>query len=246
MASDPTHQREFDKFQWLWSELDQAKEIIASSQPDSSQQANTTWWWNSWGLASVFALIAAVLLAGFAHYQSVRPVFEKTLATVARQRLESTLPEGSKLALNFDSHAKVIFYRNQREVSLFRGEAFFDIAHDEERPFLVLAKDATIRVLGTRFNVQVTPEDVRVSVLGGRVEISKKDHSSQPLILTAGDAAQLSARFTRFTVAPADVGAWRAGQVIFRDRPLAEILKEVGRYRAEPIVLATDKLAERR
>jgi transmembrane sensor len=245
LDSSPQCRREFDAFQSVWSDLDQVKDAVAPEK-HLPPAANSWLRWQTWSPAAVCALLIAVCIGLFYHYQSAHPIFTKALATSVRQRIESTLPDGSKLALNVNSQAQVTFYRDHRAVSLSRGEAFFDVAHDEERPFAVRTKNGTIRVVGTQFNVQIASEDVRVSVLRGRVEVSGSNDKRPPVPLVVGEAAKLSERVTRFAVVASDIGAWRAGQVIFRNQPLAEVLKEVGRYRTEPIVLASDTLGKRR
>jgi transmembrane sensor len=245
LESNPDHRREFDRFETLWSDLDRARAVMAGdaihcrTAESRSGRGKTARW--------VMALATIVLMAMGSpyYYRSVQPVFQKSLVTAPRQRLESTLTDGSKLALNVDSRVQVVFFRDRREVSLTRGEVFFEVARDTERPFLVHARDITIRVLGTAFNVYLASDDVRVSVHEGRVEISEGNKEAQKLVLEGGQAVKLSESTSRYAVKASDVGAWRSGQVVFRNQPLPEVLKEVGRYRSQPIVLANAELGER-
>ena len=246
LKSNPDHRREFDVFESLWSDLDQAKDAMAADSPDSRYAESRSMRWKTSQWVASCALLALIVMGLIHYYRSVQPVFQKALVTGSRQRLESTLPDGSKLALNIDSRAAAVFFRDRREVLLTQGEVFFDVTQDAERPFLVRARNINIRVLGTAFNVYLTPDDVRVSVNEGQVEIIGGTEGNDRLVLKGGQAVKLSESVTRYDVEAPDVGTWRSGQVVFRNQLLSEVLKEVSRYRARPIRLAGADIGERR
>jgi transmembrane sensor len=118
--------------------------------------------------------VAAILLISFGLYFAAKMFLippkqiELTSTTVV---VKDTLPDGSRVSLN--SHTKLIypekFSRKKREVKL-TGEAFFEVLHDAERPFIIEAGKAMIKVLGTSFNVKAyTGTDIEVSVKEGMV-----------------------------------------------------------------------------
>src|SRR6185437_3039429 len=82
-----------------------------------------------------------------------------------------TLADGSVVTLNTESQIKVDFYDQSRSLKLRKGEAFFRVAHDTNRPFLVEVQDAIVRAVGTQFNVKIAPRDTVVSVLDGVVKV---------------------------------------------------------------------------
>jgi ferric-dicitrate binding protein FerR (iron transport regulator) len=104
------------------------------------------------------------------------------------ERQHLVLPDGSQVWLNAGSRltydAAAIRTAARREVEL-SGEAYFDIAHDEARPFLVKSGQMQIRVLGTAFNVRAYPgeKDIETSLIRGSVEVRLKDRPDDVYIL---------------------------------------------------------------
>lgn len=154
-------------------------------------------------------------------------------------RLTVALPDGSSVELNSGSSLR---YRrsfawlpgvraHERAVELV-GEAFFDVEPDV-RPFRVEAGEASVRVLGTRFNVRArrstTEESVRVEVEEGRVEVWSS-RSSSGVILSAGEAVRVPSRSGSLapeTVLAERIGTWREGGLTVVDEPLSAVLREL-------------------
>jgi transmembrane sensor len=167
-----------------------------------------------------------------------------TYATgVGEQRLV-VLKDGSRVRLNTDTRVAVRFAGGERRLTLRRGEAFFEVAHDPARPFLVDAGAADVRALGTRFDVRREPGAVQVVLVEGSVRVRRDDSAdawtlkpSQQLTVRKGDGARL---------AEADAGratSWTSGRLVFRDTPLGEAVAEVNRYAPRKVVLADPALA---
>jgi transmembrane sensor len=130
-----------------------------------------------------------------------------------------TLDDGSTVWLNGDSRLRVDFTAPTRRVVLERGEAFFKVAHDTSRPFVVDAESQRITVTGTQFDVRRAPESVEVSVTEGHVNVdsaASPDESGQPV-------TALSA-FRRRTCHPGR-GTWHA------DRAQGCLARGSGLYR---------------
>jgi ferric-dicitrate binding protein FerR (iron transport regulator) len=96
----------------------------------------------------------------------------KTVITADTQVASQVLPDGSAITLNKGSRLTYANVNNTREVSL-KGEAFFDVAKDENKPFVIKANDVTIRVLGTSFNVKTQNGATSIIVESGAIEVSK-------------------------------------------------------------------------
>lgn len=103
------------------------------------------------------------------------------------QRLVN-LEDGSKVWLNKNSILTIPqnFEDKERQVRLF-GEAFFEVVHDEKRPFTVLNKSTKIQVLGTSFNVRANEERVRVGVKNGKVDFRLRKDEAKSLVLKEGE-----------------------------------------------------------
>lgn len=148
-----------------------------------------------------------------------------------------SLADGSTLELNTDTVVKTHINRWRRSVELVRGEAYFSVVHEESRPFEVKAGGGVIHDLGTAFDVRVQPERVLVAVDDGSVRVEARDSR----VLVAGQqlAYTRSGEFMHVAETPIhDLTAWRRGMVVFRDRPLHEVLDELGRYRDIHVRLA--------
>ena len=123
---------------------------------------------------------------------------------------------------------------NVREVEL-RGEAYFDVHHDTERPFLVRAGGAAIRDLGTTFTVRATGErGVRVAVTSGSVSLAPTEADQRSgIVLQPGNAGTLGADgrtlVERGGAVETDT-AWTRGRLVFREAPVATVRAELRRW----------------
>src|SRR5690606_23273169 len=125
----------------------------------------------------------------------------------------------------------VVFTGNERSVSLI-GEAYFEVAHDPERPFKVVAKGSVIQVLGTRFNVSAFEDDPQMitTLLEGAVNVSK---NKQHVVLKPGEQAIVDESVEEIHHSQVDVRAvmaWRNGYFRFDNEPIEGIIKKISRW----------------
>lgn len=157
-----------------------------------------------------------------------------------------TLADQSRVTLDADSAIAVDFSRGQRHIQLRRGAGFFSVTHTGE-PFVVEAQGGQARVLGTQFEVRLQPAGAQVTVLSGRVGVSADKGVAQQ-ILTAGQQvayASGSAQPLHAVDSEAQL-AWHQGWLNYYKAPLADVVKDLGRYYPGRIVLLNDELAARR
>jgi ferric-dicitrate binding protein FerR (iron transport regulator) len=141
------------------------------------------------------------------------------------------LDDGSVITLNADS--KLIYPRefdqNERRVKLI-GEAFFDITKDPNKVFIINAKDAEVKVLGTSFNINAATNKVEVLVKTGKVQFSSINKPGNKLILISGDFASLQESNLEKIVSRDDnYLSWKTRQMIFRNTKLQEVAKVLNR-----------------
>ncbi|MEJ2186762.1 MAG: FecR domain-containing protein [Gemmatimonadota bacterium] len=139
-----------------------------------------------------------------------------------------TLQDGSLVKLAPASRLRTAFSASERGVTL-QGRAFFAVAHDAARPFIVRAGGADTRVLGTRFEVAQTDSGVRAIVVEGVVALSNKKGSVDVPAGSLGQATGGRAPTVRRTD---DVYAyldWPEGVMLFQATPLAEVARELER-----------------
>lgn len=154
-----------------------------------------------------------------------------------------TLSDGSQLELNLNTDLTFSNYKDERRVTLKQGEAFFSVSHDVSHPFVVRAGEGEIRVTGTRFNVWMYQDQVRVNLVEGSVLVtSNRALSGDGLRL--GPAMQ--ARFQHGDYMPqisqtyaSDTSlSWRDGKLVLDNLALSEALPLINRYLNKPLELA--------
>jgi len=165
---------------------------------------------------------------------------------VGEQRLVR-LEDGSRLRLDTDSQVRVRLGAAERRLELVSGQAFFEVAHDASRPFVVRARDTRITALGTRFDVSRTASGVEVTLVDGKVRVDGAAAGSQAS-WTLKPGQQLATSVDRATpiVRTVDAGvatSWTTGRLVFRGVPLAEAIAEVNRYSPRKVVLEAPDLA---
>jgi transmembrane sensor len=140
--------------------------------------------------------------------------------------------------LNTDTALRVSLRRDVRRVTLLRGEAFFEAAHDAARPFIVTADHAEVRAIGTKFDVRRDPQAVRVTLLEGRVQVASET-APHPAILTPNQQLTVTRRGVSAPRAadPAEAAGWTTGRLTFHGVPLADAVAEANRYTRRRIVL---------
>ena len=151
------------------------------------------------------------------------------------------LSDGSKVTLNTDSQIHVRLETAERVVKLDQGEAFFEVAKDAQRPFVVEMGDKRVTAVGTQFVVRRDHDEIRVVVTEGRVLIESRGmlHRSAATPVEAGEAAQTrenSVLVDRPEQAQIErLLSWRTGYISFHNTPLAEAVSDFNRYNTRKI-----------
>ena len=125
-------------------------------------------------LIAIAASALIVALGGAAWWQSLRyPLYNTDIG----ERRSITLADGSTVDLNARSKLRVEFSKNERRVELLDGQALFQVAKDHTRPFIVASGEATVRAVGTQFDVNRKSGGTTVTVLEGRVAVYSTAHA---------------------------------------------------------------------
>lgn len=197
------------------------------------------------GAMAVTSLVLACA-AGWYGWQYSHSIYSTEVG--AMQSLP--LADGSRVTLNTDSKVRVAMSGRRREIELRQGEAYFEVAHDGARPFLVHTGEVDVEVAGTQFAIHRSGDAVRVLVNEGHVRVHAYAAAGRPrqaMQMMAGDIAVLSARGIEHRHAtPEELDAalsWRNGQLVFHDTPLAEAVAQFNRYRSKPLVIVDPQLA---
>lgn len=158
---------------------------------------------------------------------------------------EVTLADGSRLQLDAGSAANFQVDRNHRRLVLQRGQVMAHVAPDRKKPFVVETPLATATALGTAYLVRDEGVATLVAVTESKVEVCTRQASRACLVLHAGEGARVSAdRLVRLS--SAEVGgltSWTQGWLEADDRPAAEVLADLNRYRTRPVAFEPGALA---
>jgi ferric-dicitrate binding protein FerR (iron transport regulator) len=152
--------------------------------------------------------------------------------TAANERKDISLPDGSKIILNSSSSVKYKkkFNNETRDIFL-QGEAFFDVAKNPERPFIITTADSRTEVLGTSFNLKENTKSgsVVLTVSTGKVKFTSTK-TGEFKVLTAGEAAIVSDGEVSETELDLNSIAWVSKKMVFRDAPMKQVISTIQDY----------------
>jgi transmembrane sensor len=196
------------------------------------------------------ACVAATALVGVASFYAP-PSNEQIYSTAVGGHKIITLTDGSRIELNTDTVIRTSFKSSRRAVTLLKGEAYFQVEHDVQRPFVVMADRHEVIDLGTKFLIRKNAGEVKVSLIEGQAELKSADSAIQQhsVVLTPGDVAVASAQSLSVVrksekVLHDELG-WQRGVIVFSHTSLAQAAAEFNRYNATKIVIA-DETARKR
>ena len=249
LRADPRHARAYEETERLWHLLELPAARALSEQPidsDGRRRARRRLLpatWRAGALAACLLIFAAVGIVGrdeiLVHYHGDH-------ATDVGERAPVTLSDGSKITLNTSSAIAIDFGPDRRQVRLLKGQAWFDVSRDADRPFHVETPHGAIRVTGTRFDVRLDDDTAVVSLAEGRVALSAtaENDGKSSVVLRPGWQVRLSDAGISDAV-PFDltaVTAWLRGQLVFYNAPLKSVVAELNRYRTGRIVVTDSDL----
>lgn len=190
------------------------------------------------GLAASL-LIVACGTAWF--WQAQRPITQNFVTGIG-QRQALRLPDGTQVELDTNTRLRADLNGRSRTVTLDSGEAYFDVVHDESRPFTVYAGNRRITDVGTKFSVFRNGDDVRVVVKEGRVKIEQIDQPlASPLLAQAGHEIIAKGGETLLASKPqediANDLSWRRGMLVFNQQTLADAAEQFNRYNSRHILV---------
>lgn len=198
-----------------------------------------------------FLWLGGAAAAGLAAFALLRQPGRR-IATRLGEVLRVPLEDGSSVTLNSDSLVRLRFDETRRLVQLLRGEAWFDVARDGARPFVVDAAGSSVTAVGTHFSVRRgAGRAVEVMVSEGVVLFAPSDSPRPPLRLAADTlaVADVDAPVQTLRLRPVDVRrrlAWRDGMLSFDGDTLVAAAAQFARYSDLRIVIRDPAVAGRR
>ena len=204
--------------------------------------------WRRVGFAGALAAIFVLAYLGWQQTAVTR------VTTGLGEQYSRVLPDHSVVELNTQSEIRVAFSAAERRVELIRGEAFFDVAKDASRPFMVVTDLATAKAIGTRFSVYRSQTGTIVTVAEGRVLVldeqattdrGSADHTDAVEVTPGTQAEAQPGRPVRMHAANVErTFAWRERRLVFDGEPLWSVVEEFNRYNSPPLVVSDARLRE--
>jgi transmembrane sensor len=203
------------------------------------------------------AALAVITVAGF-RMDSIRQLWRgpaTQIATVQTERAEDreiSLRDGSQLTVGAESLVNVEITEAARNVVLESGVAYFEVAQDARRPFVVRAGEGVITALGTAFNVRHVGERTVVTVTEGKVKVVAAPvggaGQASETILSAGHQLSYGSRMQPLLTSPDPTiaTAWRGGRLKYLDEPLKFVVPDVTRYARRQITIEDPAIGELR
>lgn len=183
---------------------------------------------------SVAAVFLAVLCGYGIYTHLAQP--QMMVMTTTDNIAEVSLPDGSSVTLGrYSSLAYAKTMKGDERTVTLTGEAYFDVAKDAARPFIVQVEELDVKVLGTQFNVQAYPksEEVRTTLLEGAVAVYLKEGEGSVRLSPLESAVyHKTSAVLQKEIAPyaADEIGWMKGTFIFREAPLRDIIQRLNNY----------------
>jgi transmembrane sensor len=251
LRRDPRNETAYAQAERLWSALAVPASMLAKhdqSLPSRGRSFHASRRFFFQAAASLALTASAGFWASRGGFDDLRSDYRADVG----ERRSVSLADGSGIMLNTDTAMAVDFSRDSRRVRLFRGEAYFSVAPDAARPFVVETPVGTVRVTGTAFNLRLDGDSAMLSVIEGRVAAQSIGRSG---VLAAESISVRAGR--QAVIGPSAVGpatgfdatavtAWQRGQVVFYRTPLGRVVKELNRYQRGWIGVAGDGLRDLR
>lgn len=248
-AADPANERDYRALVAQWHAARVLPEArlrgLLHEPPASPPSRHTARRHFAIGMAAActLTLVAGVLTASHVFEHAADPV---EFVTRKGERREVALSDGSVLHLNGETRIIATLGPRERRILLTHGEAFFAVAHDAARPFVVEGGAGRVTVTGTRFNVRHDSDTLQVSVESGSVRLDTGPWwRAIERRLTAGQQADAYADQTLSSVTQVNVeqlAAWQRGKIVFNDAPLSTVIREMNRYLTQSARLASPEL----
>jgi transmembrane sensor len=200
-------------------------------------------WFKRHAIAASFA----VLLVAGVTVSTMRQNALPELETAIGEQRTVTLDDGSRITLNTDTGLTTTLNKASRRISLERGEALFEVAHDPGRPFIVETRFGSVRAVGTKFVVRVDEaHGLSVVVTEGKVIVTRPKavasaaRNLQTPLQAGQELETVKGNVAVATLASEELNrelAWRQGDVVFQGETLAQAAAEMQRYTKTRIVV---------
>jgi len=245
---DPDNARAYERVESVWAATNAladdpdisavTAEALGRAPPPVRARAMVSGIWKPLGGVAVAVLAAAIV----GLWTLNRPL---AYATAVGEQRTIRLEDGSRVTLDTESRIQVRLSDARRSVTLVSGQAFFDVAGNPGRPFVVTAGETRVTATGTRFDVRRMGDGARVTLVEGRVSVRETTRDAAGWSLNPGEQVVTAA--PRPMVATVDIAretSWTTGRLIFKETPIRTAVAEINRYSDDKIDLQASHIAD--
>jgi transmembrane sensor len=271
LDADPAHRAAYDLAAQVWGAAEgvRANPTMLAIRERAMKRRRLSWAVTGGAIAASLAMAVfggwamldrpptgPVISTAVATQADLAGAKARDFATAVGQRRTVTLEDGTLVTLDTNSAIRAREGGRVRLVELERGQAFFKVAHDRGRPFLVRAAGRTVVATGTEFGVRVDQGRIAVTLIEGSVRVEapingrgdgKFSRYVQTTELTPG--SRLEAEDGRpWAISEVDTDretSWMTDKLVFQDEPLVKVVAELNRYSGRRIVITDPSLADK-
>jgi ferric-dicitrate binding protein FerR (iron transport regulator) len=201
-----------------------------------------------WPALRIAAGLALLVALGYWIYSTTQNVPIVTEVIADKTTAKDTLPDGTTAFLNKKSSITFAVDKKTgtRKVEL-KGEGFFEVKHEEEKPFVIEAEETIVRDLGTAFNVKAYPDQDTVEVVVQSGVVQFYTAHDPGINLSAGETGLYSKRtksFTRLMRADTNVFAYKTGVFAFHSTDLRSVVDRINEVYDSQISLGSEKIGD--
>lgn len=174
---------------------------------------------------------------------------EPVFTTAVGERSTFRLADNSVVTLSTDSAVRVNHWGRERRLTLLKGQAYFQVAKDKTRPFIVTAGDKSVTAVGTAFDVRLEPGKLSVTLVEGRVRIAGASPKGPRRVEMSAGSRFVAADPADWTIASVDTAkesAWLQGRLVFDGEPLSAVVAEMNRFSDRKLDVTDPALAATR
>jgi transmembrane sensor len=268
LASDPEHVAAYSDVRRGWGSAGSVRSdprVMAMRERWDAIDDRPPRWRSRWAIAA--SLVVALTIAGalgWRDWPGSQRIGDQVYRTALGEQRTIELADGSVVTLNTASVLRTRRDGERRLLYLDEGQAFFRVAKDPDRPFVVTAAGRTVTALGTAFDIQVDQGEFKVTLVEGKVRVEAVVAARPPVDSTRVLQPRAQSPVVQATemvagtqlVAPANEDwrivrpnilaetSWTKGRLLFHRERLADVVEELNRYSEQKITLRDPKLAD--
>lgn len=232
-----------DRGAWAWSSSPQEIESLASDVRRTGPADPRAWSRRVWRPAAAALVLLVLAAVGLTYRYLAHP--STSYSSEVGQVRAVPLADGSHVTLDTGSRIDVAVGAAARRIDLIQGDAYFEVAKDPARPFVVRVGRARVVAVGTQFYLERDDNGLIVLVTEGKIRLERPAGSPQEV--AAGSEARLDADELRISH-PTDMEVeetlgWRDGYLLFRDTSLVEAVAKFNRYTHQKMLIEDPSLA---